>query len=236
MGKQKLTSAFIGEMYRLECLVNRDWVPHVAPGPMGAIMYWPSEAALIDEIGEEIVNDGRHRIVKLPVFDEKPAAIAEPPSITQLIERAIKAITVDSPAEDVFAALNMVGAIVQAAAELKQRVYAECRPWFEQHGDIQTPAIRWRLATEKTYECLGKGKVIEALLDATGGDFEKVCDCLSSNPFKEGAIKSALDEAGMADKFNTLFKVGVRRDVKTDKPLKKIVCENMAFVKVPRKK
>lgn len=112
--------------------------------------------------------------------------------------------------------LGKVDALKQRTRELATRAEEIACGVIQLHGDIVIGDVRYYVGTEKTVKCANKAGTLESLLDATGGDFEAVCGMLSSDPFKYGAVRTAIGE----ERFDTLFKTETRIDLKTGKPLR----------------
>jgi len=108
--------------------------------------------------------------------------------------------------------------IRSALAELAQKV-KEFRAEVEQalienidaHGDIDLgDGKRLYVGTEKTVKCLDQRGTFTAILAATGGDEQLVCEHLASGAWKPGACKKTL-----GDRFAELFAEEVAQDLKT---------------------
>lgn len=112
--------------------------------------------------------------------------------------------------------LGEIDRLKQITRELAYKVEEIACGVITQHGDIVIGEVRYYVGPEKTTKCISKGGTLEALLDAKGGDFEAVCEMLSSDPFKYGAMRAAIGE----EPFAKLFKTETKVDLKTGKPLR----------------
>ena len=63
------------------------------------------------------------------------------------------------------------------------------------HGPFQLGAFKYVLATKKTARQAKPIEILNALSDATAGDFKKIVGCLASSSFKPGESKRILKEA-----------------------------------------
>lgn len=90
--------------------------------------------------------------------------------------------------------------------------------YIDLHGEQTIGDKRYYVGTEKTYKPRSLPEALTVLFDAAAGDFDGLAACLSSNALKHGAIRGLLDKAGMADRFDAMFIVEERPDVKTGKP------------------
>jgi hypothetical protein len=82
--------------------------------------------------------------------------------------------------------------------------------WMRVNGDLQiSEDKRLYIGKDKRIKCNNTAATLEALLTKTGGDFDAVCDCLSSNAFKHGACRTPL-----GDDWDTHFDVEEIDEVK----------------------
>lgn len=84
---------------------------------------------------------------------------------------------------------------------------------------------RYFVTTKKKTKCLSIPEAVTALYEATGGDFDAFCDCLSSNAIKYGAAKKVL-----GDRFQEHFDVIEELDLE-GKPVKELASLNPKFIK-----
>lgn len=113
-------------------------------------------------------------------------------------------------------ALGEIDRLKQITRELAYKIEEIACGVITQHGDIVIGEIRYYVGEEKVVKCIDKGGTLESLLDATAGDFEAVCGMLSSDPFKYGAVRTAIG----TERFDKFFKTDKRIDLKTGKPLR----------------
>ncbi len=100
--------------------------------------------------------------------------------------------------------------------------------WIKGHGDlIVSPTVRYYAGTSKTTKCTDLPAAVAALMEATGGNFEKFCQVLSANALKHGAAKKILDP----NVYDLCFKVEVKDTLEEGKPVKKLMKADDAFVR-----
>ena len=112
---------------------------------------------------------------------------------------------------------------------LAKEIAASVREWaalaeadiIGQHPDlnVQTDTARYSVGTVKDTKCRDVRATLEALFEATGGDWEAVARCLSSSAWKHGAAREPLGE-----KWDECFEVVERMDLKEGKPKKGVQC------------
>lgn len=116
--------------------------------------------------------------------------------------------------------------------EVEQEYKDQMKRILIDHGPFQLGAFKYVLATKKTARQAKPIEILNALSDATGGDFEKIVGCLKSSAFKPGESKRIFNEAATdPDEFQidvqSLFWDEESDDVKRTE-LKKI---NTTFLK-----
>lgn len=126
---------------------------------------------------------------------------------------------VDGPTatrEDVLAALDFAKRLREIAAELSRQAEAGAIAWIDAHGPITEGELRWYVGTNRTHKCRDVRGTLAALLEATGGDLDRVAECLSSSAWKPGAAKAVLPDA------DAWFETVETPDLKTGKPERRL--------------
>lgn len=132
------------------------------------------------------------------------------------IDAAIAAIENGEASPDqVLAAIDFTQRLKEIHAQLKDRLEVAAIAFIKKHGDIQDGTRRFYVGVAKTTKCTDLRGTIEAVLLASGGDFDAFAGCLSSNAFKPGACKDILGEA-----FGKLFKTSDEDEMREGKPAK----------------
>jgi len=91
----------------------------------------------------------------------------------------------------------------------------------EKPGDIQFGSKRWYVGTTKKVKAKDDARVLETLLDETGGDMSLICSqYMSSNAWKQGAVKALIGDERHAE----LFETTIEEDPKTGKPKQSVKC------------
>lgn len=120
--------------------------------------------------------------------------------------------------DDVLTTINVVDRLKQLTRELAAKSDAAVVAWLEQHGDIECGEVRYYAGVNKTTKCEDKSAAVGALLDATGGDVDKLSECLASDGLKPGMCRAVLGDK----KFGALFVTKETADLKTGKPVKRV--------------
>lgn len=79
--------------------------------------------------------------------------------------------------------------------ELEGDLNTALMDWIRVNGDLViSEDKRLYLGHTKRVKCNDPAATLEAILTETGGDFDAVCECLSSGAFKHGACRKPLGE------------------------------------------
>ena len=139
-------------------------------------------------------------------------------------------IVEESPSKDaILHALEVLKRLQEATAGLKDRLYAAAKKYIEEHGDIRDGDRHIYLAPNKTIKSRNNRDTMAALLEVTGGDVERIVECLASDAFKPGESKKALGE----EKWGALFETRVSMNVKTKEPSQPAL-QDVDYAKVRR--
>lgn len=107
-------------------------------------------------------------------------------------------------------AMELVRMLGEVHREMREHVEAAAVKFIEAHGAFEDGPKRYYVGTNKTTKCLNVRATIEAILQASGGDFDVLVDCLSSNALKHGASRKVL-----GDQTKKFFETSEVADLKT---------------------
>lgn len=130
-------------------------------------------------------------------------------------------------ADDVLTAIDIDVFAGQVLAALRRTLKAALVAWVEKNGEVTRGDVRYYVGTEKRTKCIDQKGTLTAVLDATGGDVDRLVDCLAAGAFKSGATSRVLDE----DTYSKLFKTEEVKDLKTGKPKRVLVAADPRFMK-----
>lgn len=85
--------------------------------------------------------------------------------------------------------------------------------YLQRHGSVTTQTERYYVGTKRTTKCRDARATIEAILTATGGDLDRLCSLLASQPLKHGGCKAVL-----GNEWDKHFETVEVPDVATGKP------------------
>jgi 5-methylthioribose kinase len=138
----------------------------------------------------------------------------------------IHAIGPSSTQDEVLTALNSAKAHAAEARELVKLAEQIAIEWIQENKRdlIVSDTVRYYVGTEKKEACKDVRAACEKILDKIAGDFAAFADCLSSNPFKFGAVRKLLGDA-----YAATFTTTTVTDLKTGKPAKALKKSDDSF-------
>lgn len=143
------------------------------------------------------------------------------------MQSEIAAIDATTPHDVVAEIVTRVDYFKGAAKQLDALLKEALMEYLNEPGkELIIGEARYYIGTKKKVVSGDKGKLLEALLESSGGDFEAVADVLASQPFKHGACRTVLD-----DKWGDHFTEIVEECVETKKPKKEVKVVNERFVR-----
>lgn len=122
------------------------------------------------------------------------------------VRDAILAMTA-ADIESMMAASNALSVYIKRGKELQAMYEDAMVAIIEANGPQELPTgpegevVRYYIGNKRTTKCVKPGAVLELLLTATDGDFDKVVEHFASQPFKYGACKQTLSPEGYAAGF-----------------------------------
>ncbi len=149
-------------------------------------------------------------------------------SALEAIQQETPLVTLEMTNEEVIAIYDRCQFIAREAKARQQQIEAAILEWVQEHGDlIVSDTLRYYAGTEKVTKCINVPAAVEALLVAVGGDFNTMCEALSSNAIKYGAAKKMLPP----EVYDQYFTVEYRETLEEGKPKKKLLKADDKFVK-----
>jgi hypothetical protein len=145
------------------------------------------------------------------------------------IEQSVWAIAPETHIDTVAAVIDRVGYVEKQLKEFKASLEERLTEWVKTNGDLTIGDVRYYLGTKKTTKCANVPETIQAILETTGGDFDRLCEHLSSGCVKYGAAKETLGD----ERFGLLFTVAEETEIREGKPVKvkRLQKTNDAFVR-----
>lgn len=116
--------------------------------------------------------------------------------------------------DDCLAAMDFAARLREIAKDLSAQVEANVIKWIKANGAIIDNGVKWYVGDEKKTVCTSVKDTLEAIMQASGGDFDAVVACLSTNAWKHGAASKLLP----TDVYEKLFIQKVDDDLKEGKP------------------
>ncbi len=145
-----------------------------------------------------------------------------------IIEQECTGIHDDMTNDEVLMRYDRLKFFLKSIKELIEQEETAMISWIQAHGDlIVSDKIRYYAGTSRTTKCTDLSAAVAALMEATGGNFEKFCEVLSSGAIKYGAAKKILDP----NVYDLCFKVEVKDTLEEGKPVKKLMKADDAFAR-----
>jgi hypothetical protein len=143
------------------------------------------------------------------------------------IENGILELNPDVPEEKLFEMISAVGAAKTVVKELDRMLDNAMYERLLVCREIIYGDIRYYLGEDKTVKCVDVRATMNAVLDASGGDLDKMSECLSSNAFKPGETRKLLP----SEVFDECFETKVKPTIREGRPSKAVLQANMRFLK-----
>lgn len=146
----------------------------------------------------------------------------------QSLECRVKLVEIETSVDDLLTLDSnlsfMAGQIKSLRDELNKRMIE----WINKHGPITIGTRTIYVGEDKTTKCKDVKAAMQALLEASDGDWDRVVQCLSANAIKHGAAKAVLE-----GDWDTHFEVVKKAKLEEgeEKPVKKIVDMDTQWIK-----
>lgn len=120
----------------------------------------------------------------------------------------------DMTPEEVLILYEQAAFMAQQLKALRDELKDAMVEYIREHGEINAGnSVRYVVGTEKRTKCRDRKALLHALLEACGGDLDRLGECLASDAFKHGACRKVLE-----DQWDAHFSVEVVYNVETKTP------------------
>ena len=117
--------------------------------------------------------------------------------IANPLEAITAGSTIDELDEAVSHANGVIAGLKDMLKECQQEYESQLLQIIEERGPFQLGNIKYVKGVKKTNKQAKPIEILNALSDATGGDFEAIVGCLASSCFKAGASKKILGDTDL---------------------------------------
>lgn len=107
-------------------------------------------------------------------------------------------------------------------ADLQREAEAVGVVSLQASGSIELNGVRYYAGATKDYKPRDIKALAEAVMQASGGDWERFIQCLSSGAFKAGACRQLFEESHDDGKFVEVFEVIEKWEMREGKPQAKL--------------
>jgi hypothetical protein len=118
------------------------------------------------------------------------------------LEADVLAVAEFPPVSTVAQTMQKLDYVIERARAAKAKLQPLLIDYINATGPIEIGDLVYIVGTKKTTKCIDVAATIQAVLEATGGDFTQLCAVLSSQPVKYGAAREVLGEARWAELFD----------------------------------
>jgi hypothetical protein len=146
-----------------------------------------------------------------------------------VIESGVWTITADTPVEDIADVMGKLEWLIRRAKEVKDELESRMVEKIQAHGEFVIGEVRYYVGNPKKVKCQSNADTLNAMLAYCGGDVERLSDCLASDAWKYGTVRTLLEEAGKSEVYDLLFETTTEPELKEGKPLKRLMKHNPAF-------
>jgi hypothetical protein len=136
-------------------------------------------------------------------------------------------ITPTSSIEQIADNLGKLKALAERARELKRQFDEQLLEYIEANGDVTIGEVRYYAGYEKQTKCVDVPGALNALLYSSSGSMDALSGFLCSDPIKHGAASKALKP----EEYEEFFVTSMKPDLKTGKPVKKVLAVKPEFAK-----
>jgi hypothetical protein len=137
-------------------------------------------------------------------------------------EKPILALSGESNRDDILMWHERLKFYQQEATRMRDIVENALIAYIKTHGPIEFGnGVRYYLTHPKTVKCNDIPATVEAVFEATGGDFKRFCDVLASGAIKHGAAKKILPPKD----YSALFTTTVKDKLETGEPAEKTLAK-----------
>ena len=159
--------------------------------------------------------------------DAQPAEVA----VAQLVNSSkllgmIGALEGSTDPADFLAVNDMIVLLKRVAREFSQMAEAAQIDFVNRNGEVTVGDVRYYVGNVNSTKCNDNKAAVQALLTVTGGDADKLAECIASDGLKPGACRTVL-----ADQFDAHFTTTAKSDLKTGKPTKALHRVDSRFVR-----
>lgn len=138
-------------------------------------------------------------------------------ALSRLEDAIERLLTPTANTEDFLTAYDLEAGLKAIVREYSARLEEAAIDYINRHGPVESLTARFYVGTAKTTKCRDTALAVDAVLQACGGDFGTLLQCLSSQPLKHGACRGVL-----GDEWDRHFETTEKADIKTGAPVKGI--------------
>lgn len=117
------------------------------------------------------------------------------------IEGQVLAIGSKSTREELFAALNAAEWLIARARSIDRIMKQLAIGWIDENGEFDIGPMHYSVGFSISVKCLNVQQTGRAVLEAAGGEIDRLLSVLVAQPFKYSAVRNCIEKK----LYNTLF-------------------------------
>ena len=121
------------------------------------------------------------------------------------LETDILVLNPDAPIDALLGLMNRVRAAKDQLRKIERMIEDRGIEFINARGAFRAGDILYTVGRDKRVKCTDPKSLLSTLLEATGGDLDRVADCLASDAWKSGATRQTLEEHGRSGEFDRHF-------------------------------
>ena len=184
----------------------------------------------MNDMSQELLPAEQADILK-PTEDGLPNIHLRLEQFDSAVRAAIETIKPTDEYDNALRLLDWITIVKAMTADWKKLIKLRVIEAMRAHGtdskpdEIQVGDVRYYEGATKRVTPNDIPAILEAILNATGGDVAAMAECLSSSPFKQATVRDTIGEYQHADLFTTDYVP----DLKTGKPKRDLQIVNEKF-------
>ena len=151
-----------------------------------------------------------------PTVPPSAALVVKPSNLSDLRDRIESALDFGNP-ETIHAIMCAVASAVKFAKEIQQLAEERAEDYIREHGSFTVDKTAYFIGSKKSPpKCRDAKAVLEKMLELV--DVDTVGQCISSNGWKQGAVKAVLASIEQSGEFPKLFDVTPKEKLMIEGP------------------
>jgi hypothetical protein len=110
------------------------------------------------------------------------------------IERQVTQMSPSSPLEELCGAIDAADWLLARAKTIDQLMKQIAMAWIERNGEFDIGEMHYSVGYTSTVKCLNVPQAGHAVLEAAGGDVDRLLEVLVAQPYKHATVRNLIDQ------------------------------------------